>query len=380
MELLDSFILIAGLLLLFFGSLEYLSYKLNFSSLVFIIGAGIAANRLFHFGEALHITADIGIILLFFLLGLEFPLNRMREILSRSWPAGVIDLLLNAGFGFGISHIFGLDIFTSLLIGSVIYATSSSITLKLLEDKKRMANRETEFILALLIFEDLVAPIMVSFFAAVYGGADFSITAMFFILGQVVLFTLGAAFCGYFLFRRLGVFVERHLNRAFLPLFTVGIALGYAGLAMYFGLSEVLGAFLAGIMLSETEKAPELENLILPLRHLILPFFFFWFGTGIHLEEGVGWPWLLVILVFWSFAAKLLTGFLGGRLFGLRRKTAFRGGFSMVQRGEFSAILAALAPVKVRSFAGVYIILTAFLGLIFFEWAPELARLLSRGE
>ncbi|MFW6007592.1 MAG: cation:proton antiporter [Halanaerobiales bacterium] len=377
MELFNSFILTGGLFLLLFAGIDYLSHKLKFSSIIFILILGIISGFFMEEFNALHTIAEIGIILLFFLLGLEFPLKRMMDIFKRSWAAGLIDILLNIFISLLISLTFNLDLITSFFIGAIVYASSSSITLKLLEEKKRMANKETEFILALLIFEDLVAPIMVSFFAGIYQGENFSLSFISTLLIQIVLLTVGAILVGHFVFRHMSSFIEKHLDKEFIPLFTIGVAFSYAGLALYLGLSEVLGAFLAGIMLSETGKASDLEYLILPVRNITLPFFYFWFGSTIYLEKGITWPGLLLVLVIWSIIAKFLVSYTGGQIFGLSRKVAIRGGFSLVQRGEFSAIIAALAPVTLRTFAGIYILITAFIGIIFFNMAPEWSKKLS---
>jgi monovalent cation:H+ antiporter-2, CPA2 family len=374
MAAVDLYILVGGIMLLVFAVISYFTHKIKFSSVIILMIVGIGAGIFIDSSPALYTVAHIGIILLFFLLGLEFPLTRMVDIAKRGWPAGLIDLLLNVLISGLISLIFGLDLITAFFVGAIVYATSSSITLKLLEEKKRMANKETEFILVLLIFEDMIAPIMVPFFNGIYQGQVFSLYFISILLFQIIILTGGAVIIGYYVFKPLGHFIEKHLDKEFIPLFTVGIAFGYAGFALYLGLSEVLGAFLAGIMLSETGQGSELEHLVLPLRNVTLPFFYFWFGTTIYLQEGILWPALLIVLIIWSIIAKMLVSLTGGRNFGLSHKTAIRGGFSLVQRGEFSAIIAALAPVSLRSFAGIYIVFIAIIGVLFFDQAPRLTN------
>ena len=126
-----------------------------------------------------------------------------------------------------------------------------------------------------------------------------------------------------------------------------------AGLAMALGLSEILGAFMAGVMLSETGRASEMERLLLPIRDLTLPFFFFWFGTTIRLGEGVPFVGMMIALMPLAILGKVLTGYVGSRWFDLSPKVSMRAGFSMVHRGEFSAIIASLAPPLLRVFSGV---------------------------
>jgi len=368
------FLLLAGLILCTFFIVSFTSQKLRLPSVLIYIVLGAFTALFLAKSETVHIVGEIGIVLLFFILGLEFPLSRMVEISKKIWPAGLLDVLLNLGVAMGIVLLFGMDPMSALVIGSVAYATSSSISAKMLEEQKRLANPETEFILALLIFEDLVAPILVSFIAGARSGEEMSIGFVVILLFKIIVLMLGAILLGLYGFKRLSAFIGRHIQRDFMPLLATGIALAYAGIAISLGLSEILGAFLAGVMLSETGKSSEVEHLILPIRDITLPFFFFWFGTTISFGEGVLYIPMMIVLVLWAIVGKILTGFIGGRLFGLSKKISFRAGFSFVHRGEFSAIIASLAVPQLRIFSGIYIVVTAFIGVFLFQKAPNAAN------
>lgn len=357
-----------------FFAVSFASQKFRLPSVLMYIALGAAVSSFFFKSELIHIAAEIGIVLLFFILGLEFPLARMVAISTRIWPAGLIDATLNLSGAMILALLFGLDVFSSFVIGSIAYATSSSISAKMLDETRRLANPEAEFILALLIFEDLLAPVLVSFIAGIGGGDQVSGIFLGGLAAKILLLVLGAAFIGHLGFRRLNTFVGKYIQTDFMPLLTVGLALGYAGLAMALGLSEILGAFMAGVMLSETGRAPEIGHLLLPARDLVLPFFFFWFGTTIDFSAGVPFIGLMISLVLLGIAGKVITGYAGGRLFGLSPKVSCRAAFSMVQRGEFSAIIASLAVPKLRIFSGFYILITAFAGVYLFGRAPRIAN------
>ena len=367
------FLLLMGLILFTFFWVSFGSSKLRLPSVLIYILLGVGAVFIFPRNEAIHWGAEIGIVLLFFLLGLEFPLARMVEISKRIAPAGLLDAVLNLGGAMGLALIFGLDSLSALILGAVAYATSSSISAKMLEEQKRLANPEAEFILALLIFEDLISPLLVSLIAGAGAGEEMTASFAALLLIKIVILVAGAVTIGHYGFRKLQSFISRHLQKEFMPLMTVGIALAYAGIAMAIGLSEILGAFLAGVMLSETGKSSDLEHLILPVRDITLPFFFFWFGTTISFGEGVSNFWLLVHMIVWSVAGKLITGYTGGRLFGLSPRVSLRAGFSLIPRGEFSAIIASLAAPQLRVLSGIYILVTAFIGVYLFQKAPTLA-------
>ena len=281
---------------------------------------------------------------------------------------------MNLIFVFFASLLFGFNILNSMIIAGVVYATSSSITAKLLEDKKRLANQETEFILALLIFEDLVAPVVVSLLVSLNKGQDFSLYIMFVLFLKICLLISGAIIIGYFGFRKLTNFISSQLEKDFISLFSVGIALLYSGFAVYLGLSEILGAFLAGVILSESGKSSELAHVIFPVRDLTLPFFFFWFGTTINLGSGVSNIPFLLFLILYSILGKIITGFYGGRLYGLSKKVSLRAGLSLIQRGEFSIIIAALASDQLKVFGGIYVFVIALSGSLFFSKAPKIAN------
>jgi monovalent cation:H+ antiporter-2, CPA2 family len=373
-----SFLVLGGALLLAFFCIGVLSERARFPSTLAFILLGLLLIR-FSPAESVPLqqAAQIGIVLMFFIRGLEFPLERMKQIAIRVWPAGIMDLLISFGGSFIIASLFGLDLLSSFIIASVTYASSSSIIIKMLEEKKRLAAAESEFILALLIFEDLLAPVLVSFLASMAGGRVLGLGGVGIVLGKVAVLAIGSGLLGRILFRRSGGFFARYLEEDIMPLFAVGWALLTAGLAMAMGLSEFLGAFLAGVMIAETGQARELDHLLLPLRNLALPFFFFWFGSTIQIGQGVPYFPILMVLLVWSTVGKFAVGYWGGRLYGLTPMRSYRAALSLVPRGEFSAIAAAFAATPLRIFAGIYIVGTATIGLLLFNYAFPLARWLA---
>lgn len=364
----------AGLLVLLLFAFGYAGAKVKIPGVILYILLGIALGRFIGENELLHTASEIGIVLLFFLLGMEFPADRLVGIAKKVWKAGVLDVILNLLITVGICYVFGLDLLSAFLIGGTVYATSSSITAKLLESSRRMANRESEFMLALLIFEDLVAPVFVAILLGMTSGEDMGVLQFSILVGKIVLLAAGAIFIGRFVFRRLGTFIERINDEDTFVLLTVGIALAYGGLAIYLGLSEVLGAFLAGMMLSETKRSDDIEQNVLPIRDLLLPLFFLNFGTTVTFGGGIPMAGLLTMILIWSIIAKVAVGILGGRWYGLGKRGAFRAGLSLVSRGEFSVVIAGLAMGSMKVFAGIYILAAAFIGILFFQLAPRLTK------
>ncbi|MBU9713147.1 cation:proton antiporter [Bacillus tamaricis] len=364
----------AGIIFILLFCFGLLSVKFKIPEVIIYILLGLVLASFLGDSHLLHLIGEIGIVLLFFMLGMEFPIKQLMKVAKKVTPAGTLDVLLNIGVSMIIVYFFGLGIIESLLIGGVVYATSSSITAKLLETSKRTANPESEFILGLLIFEDLVAPVLVAILVGLTAGTGVTAGSFTILLLKVVLLTAGAILLGQLLFSKLSRFFERYLSSDIFIMFVIGIALAYGGIALYLDLSEVLGAFLAGIMIAEVKKTEQLEHLIVPIRDLTLPLFFLWFGTTIEFGSGIPMIGLLITLSIWAIVAKIIVGIVGGRLYGLSKKVSVRAGFSLVQRGEFSIIIAALATTEVMVFSSVFILGTAMVGILLFQLAPKIAN------
>lgn len=366
-----------GVVLLLFFAVSFVFQKIRLPSLLGYIFLGIALSTFLtiNMDTVINHIADIGIMFLFFLLGLEYPLNQLRNISRRIWQVGTMDVVLNFGVSFLIAYLlFGFDLFAALIIGGVAYASSSSITLKMLEDTGRANTPEAEFKVGILIFEDIVAPVMVSFLigftlAGSLSGGDVAIIAL-----KVIGLIVAAILIAVYGFSKLELFVKRYLSRDFILLLSLAVAFILAGTAVYLGLSKLLGAFLAGVILSETLASDELAKFIEPLKNATLPFFFFWFGTTIAIDTGIIAPGFLALLILWGLVAKVLVGFFGGRKYGLTWKGSIRAAFSLGQRGEFSMVIAALGDPLIRTFGGIYIIVTALVGVLLFHRAPAFSE------
>ncbi|WP_163536587.1 cation:proton antiporter [Gracilibacillus sp. YIM 98692] len=363
----------AGLVLLGIFYLGYLSLKINFPNVILYIIFGVICADILVDNEVLHFASEVGIVLLFFILGLEFSISRLGDIARKAWSSGLLDVFLSLGVAMFISIGFGLDLLSSFVVGGIAYATSSSITAKMLDDKGRMANRETEFILAILIFEDLVAPIVIAVLIGITSSGAFSVTDLSIVLAKVILLIMAAVTISKIVPEPLERFLNKIDDEDFRFALLIGIAISFGGIALWLELSEVLGAFLAGMMLAEMSKIERVEQAVIPIRDLMLPTFFVYFGTTIQFGQGIPMPLLLISLIIWSIIAKILVGVIGGKWYGLSKKVSFRAGLSLCARGEFSVVIASIASGPIKLLGGFYVIVVAFIGMLLFEYAPNIA-------
>ncbi|WKB36282.1 cation:proton antiporter [Terrilactibacillus sp. S3-3] len=150
-------VLVSGAIFILLFLFGYFGRK-RVPSIILYILLGIVLGGHISSNEILELAGKVGIILLFFLLGLEFPISKLGETAKKVWPGGLLDIAVSLFVPYFICLFFGIDPLTAFLISGIVYATSSSITAKLLESTKRMANLESEYVLGLLIFFEILSP------------------------------------------------------------------------------------------------------------------------------------------------------------------------------------------------------------------------------
>ncbi|EGQ2728919.1 cation:proton antiporter [Staphylococcus pseudintermedius] len=381
MHLFDlSELLLSGLLIFLLFISAFLANRISAPDIIIFLLIGIVLAFFVSHSEILEFAAETGIVLMFFMLGMEFPIKQLKDLALNIYKAGLLDLLLSFGVTVILVLIMGQPIEIALLLGGVVYATSSSITVKLLEKNNRMTTKDSNFILGLLVFEDIVSPLLVTIIASLFIGEALSATSLSFVFVKIVLLLVGAILLGQVVFKKLGAFVEKYVSEDFFILFMVGLSLTYAGIAIQLGLSEVFGAFLAGIMVAETRKINLLQQSVRNLRDLLIPIFFINFGLSIQLTSGISMVNVLLVLIVWSVISKIIVGYVGGKQFGLNNVPAMRAGLSFTQRGEFSMIIAGFASTQIKTLSGVFILISAIIGVTLFQFAPKIAKRLFKKE
>jgi CPA2 family monovalent cation:H+ antiporter-2 len=319
--------------------------------------------------EFIEVGAEIGVILLLLMLGLEYSAHELTEGLRTGWRSGALDVVLNFSPGFIAGLVLGWGGVAALLLGGVTYISSSGIVAKLIADLGWIGNRETPTVLSLLVQEDLVMAAFLPIAAVLLAGTA-PLSAMVSVIaavGAVVAVIAIALRWGETLSR--GVF-SRSDEAMLLSIF--GITLLVAGAAEQLQVSAAVGAFLVGIAIS-AEAADRARSLLSPLRDLFGAVFFVFFGLQIDPASipPVLWPALGLGVV--GLATKWLTGSLAARRAGVGWRGRLRAGSVLVARGEFSIAIAALGvSAGVESTLGpltaAYVLTLAVLG-------PLLARL-----
>jgi len=313
-----------------------------------------------------RIGAEIGVLLLLFMLGLEYTGDELKKSLRLGIAAGVIDFVLNFTPGVAAGLVFRWQPLAAVLLGGVTYISSSGVIAKVLAELQRMNKPETPLVLSVLVQEDLAMAVYLPLVAVLLsGGGTAKIALSVCIAIAVVSFALLAAL-------RWGPQISRlfaHESDEIILLTTIGVVLLVAGVAQRFQVSAAIGAFLVGIALSGS-VAEKSHRLVSPLRDLFAALFFFFFGLEIDPAALLpSLPFALGLGAVTTFT-KVLTGYLAGRSLGIDPRGRIRAGAALVARGEFSIVIAGLGVAiepRLGPLSAAYVLLMAIAG-------PVLAR------
>jgi CPA2 family monovalent cation:H+ antiporter-2 len=311
----------------------------------------------------IHGGAEIGVLLLLFMLGLEYTGEQLKASLRSGFTAGVVDFVLNFPPGLIVGLLLGWKPIAAVLLGGVTYISSSGVIAKVLAELRRLDSPETATVLSILVIEDLAMAVYLPLVAVLIAGGG---PARLVVSVAVAVVTVGVVL---FVAMRYGAAFSRfvaHESDEVILLTTFGTVLLVAGIAERLQVSAAIGAFLVGIAVSGT-LAEQAHRLLGPLRDLFAAMFFFFFGLEIDpasLRSVLG---LAVLLGVITGMTKILTGYWGARRAGLDRPARLRAGSVLVARGEFSIVIAALGAglePKLGPLSAAYVLFLAIVGPI----------------
>jgi monovalent cation:H+ antiporter-2, CPA2 family len=311
----------------------------------------------------IHIGAEIGVLLLLFMLGVEYTGEELRDNLRVGLPAGGVDFLLNFTPGLAAGLLLGWSALAAVLLGGVTWVSSSGIIAKLLVELHWLKNPETPSVLAVLVLEDLAMAIYLPLVAALLRQGSSASMAI------SVAIALGSVALVLFIALRYGPAISgraSHESDEIVLLTTFGAVLLVAGLAQKFQVSSAVAAFLVGTAVSGP-MAQRSHQLIAPLRDLFAATFFFFFGLQIDPATLPSVALIAIALGIITVLTKAVTGYWAAARAGIDTAGRKRAGLALVARGEFSIVIAGLgAPLEphLGPLAAAYVLFLAVLGPI----------------
>jgi CPA2 family monovalent cation:H+ antiporter-2 len=373
-----------GAILLGLAFLSRLAARIGMPTIPLYLTAGLAFGQggilpLVTAEEFVQVGAEIGLILLLFMLGLEYTAAELTTTLRTHAPVGGIDFALNFLPGFVAGLLLGWGTVLAVILGGVTYVSSSGIVAKVLSDQGWTGNRETPVVLSTLVIEDLVMALYLPIATALLVGAgDVAALAPAIIGVAVVAVVLGAA-------TKIEVGISRLVfsrSDESLLLTILGMTILVAGAAEVFGLSAAVAALLVGIVLSGP-AAEAAHGLLSPMRDLFAAMFFAFVGLSV---DPSSIPPVLVpasILAVITVATKFATGWVGAKRAGVGLRGRARAGALLTARGEFSIAIAGLATAAgvaadFEALAISYVFVLAIFGPLFVRFADPVGEALIR--
>jgi len=360
-----------GLIIAGLAVLARLAKRYGISAIPLYLLAGLAFGKggltPLHVSEQFtRIGSEIGVLLLLFMLGLEYTGEELGRSLKSGIASGAIDLALNFAPGFIAGLLLHWSALPSALLGGVTYISSSGIIARVLGELKRFSNPETPALLSIVVLEDLAMAVYLPVVAVLLaGGTPLRMVASVSIALLAVVTVLSVAIR----YGRSISAIVAHESDEIVLLTTFGAVLLVAGLAQQLNVSSAIGAFLVGIAISGP-IAHQAQRLLAPLRDLFAATFFFFFGMEVDPSTLPAVLPLAGLLAVITAGTKVLTGYWAAKRAGCDQRAALRGGLTLVARGEFSIVIAglgiALEP-RLGPLAAAYVLLLAIAG-------PVLAR------
>jgi Kef-type K+ transport system membrane component KefB len=330
--------------------------------------------------EAIYeIVAELGVIVLLFLVGLETRLSDILRVGARAGVVAVLGVIVPFGLGAGFILALGQPPIEALFVGTAMVATSVGITARVLADLGRLHGREARIILGAAVIDDILGMIVLAIMGGLGSGTGISLSSIGLIAAQAVVFTIFVALAGRHAVQRWSMHLERLRIRNAPFVVAVLLMLGLAVAAAKIGLAAIIGAFLAGMIFAELREQYELEKQALPLYEFLVPLFFVITGTHVDWRLFLD-PSLLGLAL--SVTGLAIVGKVvgcGAGAWGLGPRSVAIVGVGMVPRGEVGLIVAnvgkslGIIPEAMFSTVVVMSVLTTLV-------VPPLLTLLYRGR
>lgn len=365
-----------------------LCQKLKVPSIIgFLITGTLAGPHglgLVHAAHEVEMIAEIGVIFLLFTIGMEFSIAHLMQIKRLVLLGGSGQVLLTITLVMGGLMVLGQPLSISVFTGCMIALSSTAIVLKLLQQRQEMDSPHGKTVLGILIFQDIAIVPMMLLTPLMAGKAQNIGMELLLMGGKFLAVGIGVVFASKWLMPKLLDQVVRTRNNELFLLVILAICMVVALGTASMGLSLSLGAFLAGLVISESEYSHQAMSNILPFRDVFISFFFVSVGMLLNGNYFLAhWP-LILGAAAGVIAIKVLTGLFAGNLLGYPPRTTLLAALALCQVGEFAFVLSKtgleqglLTPDSYQLFLAVSIV-TMALTPLFIMAGPRTSKLTQK--
>lgn len=322
----------------------FLCYLLKIPSIIGLLFAGLIAGSngfgLITNSANIQTFADIGVILLLFTIGVQFSLKEMLENKKSAILGGILQVSLTILASFFISRQLGFSLESSIFIGFIISMSSTAIVFSILQKNLSVNSPHGKITLGILIFQDIIVVLMLLFIPFLSGGIqNINHSILIFLIKGV--FILALVFVGSkWIVPKILFYVTKTKNKELFLLSVILLCFAVAGLTSSLGLSLSLGAFLAGLIISESIYGEEALGEIGSFKEIFTSFFFISIGMLLDLNIVIQHPWIILLATIGVLVLKSAIASITTLILGFPLRTSILVGFNLSQIGEFSFILA----------------------------------------
>ena len=335
--------------------------------------------------SALNLFADIGIILLLFVIGIEFPFAKIRSIGKVAMGAGTLGLFLTLGVVFLAASALGLNFMDSLFIAAALSISSTAVIVKILQDSGKIKKESSILVLGILIVEDVIAVILIASLESIALAGTVSIEGVILVAVVAAGLIIGTFTVGRRVIPPLIDKVASAQNREILLLSVLGVCFGYALLANVVGLSVAIGAFLAGVLVAESKSAEVSKILSSPIKDMFVAIFFVSVGALMDITQLESYIFIAIALIAVTTAMKFGGNLLGNTAFRLEKGKSLRSAFALsAPRGEFSIVIVkvgvdmGVVSAFLFPLIGLITIITAFMSPFLIRLGDKIIPKLSK--
>jgi monovalent cation:H+ antiporter-2, CPA2 family len=325
-----------------------ISYKLKQPLILGYIGAGIIIGphtppfSLVSNTDVLNLFAEIGIILLLFTVGMEFPIQKLKNIGKRATIITVVEQAGTLIVGYFVGQLLGFSFYNSLFMAVALSVSSTVILMKIMEELKVLREEASYLTLGILIIEDVVILSIFAILQSVGTTGVISLTEIVMPIGLTIIFIAGVLIVGSKTIPPLVDFVARTNHSDVLVVAVLGLAFGFAYVSNLLGISVAVGAFFAGVLIAESKSHAVTSILTTPIRDMFVALFFVSVGALMDIRLIPVFIVPSLVLVGVTSLAKFGIVFLSSKSQGFSKQTAFQTGTSLSSSrgGEMSLIVA----------------------------------------
>jgi len=290
--------------------------------------------------EIVEFLSDIGLALMMFCIGMELDLKKLRKMGSFAILVVMVQvpIILVGGILLG-QLILGLDSLQALVFGAVISGSSTAVVTIVLADQRNMSSADVETLILVIIVEDVFQVLILSAISPLMNGQNMDMSGLISMFALIIVFMITSIVVGIILLPKLLDWLQKKMPAEILVIISLGICFGLAYVSMLIGMSMAIGAFLAGVIVSQSKASVSVEESVTPMKDVFMMMFFIAIGMKITVSGIVNniVTNLIIYLIYFvlKFGSVIIAYFIGNKPMSL----AYHASIALVAMGEFAFII-----------------------------------------